>query len=221
MMEPVPHLMRECMPNLYSVTGEVGYQLENRSFSNTNQRYKFTGKEKDKDLENNYDYFGARYYDSRIANWTSLDPLFEKHMDLSPYNYVLRCPLVFFDPDGKQVNSNEKTLYTELMVQPVPFNPWTVFRKLIFDTQELNPKIPEAERGINEKETQIYKKGTEEIHKDQFNIWKKVLKDAHKKEVQNSTETKQDEDNKPQKDKTNKADNTKVEGKQYYPDPKN
>jgi hypothetical protein len=59
-------------------------------------------------LENNYDYFGARYYDSRIANWTSIDPLFEKHFDFSPYNYVLRNPIRLIDPDGKQVDVNEQ-----------------------------------------------------------------------------------------------------------------
>ncbi len=87
-----------------------GYLLEGRTYesvSSVNQRYKFTGKERDRDLESNYDYFGARYYDSRIANWTSIDPLFEKHFDYSPYNYVLRNPLVLIDPDGKQVDIKE------------------------------------------------------------------------------------------------------------------
>jgi len=77
-----------------------GYPLESRSYQSGEVRYKFTGKEKDKDLENNYDYFGARYYDSRIANWTSIDPLFEKHFDYSPYTFVMRNPLAFIDPDG-------------------------------------------------------------------------------------------------------------------------
>lgn len=63
-------------------------------------KYDFTGKERDD--QTTYDYFGARYYDSRVANWTSIDPLFEKHYDYSPFNYVLRSPLVLIDPDGKQ-----------------------------------------------------------------------------------------------------------------------
>jgi hypothetical protein len=33
-----------------------GYLLENRSDNPENSRYKFTGKESDKDIENNYDY---------------------------------------------------------------------------------------------------------------------------------------------------------------------
>ncbi len=40
-----------------------GYILEGRTYesvSSVNQRYKFTGKERDKDLESNYDYFVRR-----------------------------------------------------------------------------------------------------------------------------------------------------------------
>jgi RHS repeat-associated protein len=83
-----------------------GYPMENRSFTNGrisfSKTYEFTGKERDD--ESNYDYFGARYYDARVANWTSLDPLFEKHIGWTPYNYVLRSPLRLIDPDGKQVD---------------------------------------------------------------------------------------------------------------------
>jgi RHS repeat-associated protein len=77
-----------------------GYVMENRSYNSIVMKYDFTGKERDS--ETSYDYFGARYYDSRIANWTSIDPLFEKHFDFTPYNYVLRNPIILIDPDGRQ-----------------------------------------------------------------------------------------------------------------------
>ncbi|MBZ0201415.1 MAG: hypothetical protein K8I03_00200 [Ignavibacteria bacterium] len=86
-----------------------GYPLSNRTYeasTSVDQKYKFTSKQRDKesgiDGKNGYDYFGARYYDSRVANWTSADPLFEKHFDYSPYNYVLRNPIILIDPDGNQ-----------------------------------------------------------------------------------------------------------------------
>jgi RHS repeat-associated protein len=78
-----------------------GYLLPDRSYNLTDMKYDYTSKERD--TETNYDYFGARYYDSRIANWTSIDPLFEKHISFTPYNYVLRNPLRLIDPDGKQI----------------------------------------------------------------------------------------------------------------------
>ena len=74
-----------------------------RTYSTTDTTVnKFTGKERD--TETGYDYFGARYYDSRISVWLSPDPLFEKHLQWSPYNYVLRNPFVLIDPDGRQID---------------------------------------------------------------------------------------------------------------------
>lgn len=78
-----------------------GYPLENRSYQSDDINYKFTGKQRDD--ETGYDYFGARYYDARIANWGSVDPLMEKHIGWNPYNYVLRNPMALIDPDGKQI----------------------------------------------------------------------------------------------------------------------
>ncbi|MCZ2269392.1 MAG: RHS repeat-associated core domain-containing protein [Ignavibacteriales bacterium] len=81
-----------------------GMILNGRSTNSayTNAKYKFTSKERD--VETGYDYFGARYYDSRIGRWLQVDQLFEKHPDFSPYNYVLNNPLKLIDPDGKQVS---------------------------------------------------------------------------------------------------------------------
>ena len=62
------------------------------------ERYKFTGKERD--TETNYDYFGARYYDSDLGRWLTPDPLADKYPGWSPYNYCLNNPLKLVDPDG-------------------------------------------------------------------------------------------------------------------------
>jgi len=75
-----------------------GYPLENRSYQSDDIDYKFTGKQRD--AETGYDYFGARYYDARIANWTTTDPLFQKRIGNSPYNYVLRNPMILIDIRG-------------------------------------------------------------------------------------------------------------------------
>lgn len=80
-----------------------GLQLAGRSgnFGYANDKYKFTGKERD--TETGYDYFGARYYDSEIGRWLQVDPLADKYPGWSPYNYALNNPLKFVDTDGMGV----------------------------------------------------------------------------------------------------------------------
>ncbi|MBK9378655.1 MAG: RHS repeat-associated core domain-containing protein [Saprospiraceae bacterium] len=64
-------------------------------------RYRFTGKELDP-LSGLYD-FGARYYDPRLSVWFGVDPLAEKYPNWSVYNYVMNNPIIFTDPDGRDV----------------------------------------------------------------------------------------------------------------------
>ncbi len=80
-----------------------GMVMPGRSMNNSNPNsiYKFTGKERDE--ETHYDYFGDRYYDSRIGRWLSVDPLADKYAGWSPYNYVMNNPLILIDPDGREV----------------------------------------------------------------------------------------------------------------------
>ena len=63
-------------------------------------RYRYNGKEFNEDL-GLYDY-GARWYDPAIARWTSVDPLAEKMVSWSSYNYVFGNPISLVDPDGRK-----------------------------------------------------------------------------------------------------------------------
>ncbi|WP_300663729.1 RHS repeat-associated core domain-containing protein [Fluviicola sp.] len=49
----------------------------------------------------------ARYYDSDVARFLSLDPKASKYPSLSAYNYVGGNPLVFVDPDGRDIEPSE------------------------------------------------------------------------------------------------------------------
>jgi RHS repeat-associated protein len=55
----------------------------------------------ERDVETGLDYRGARFYDSDVARFLSLDPLAAQFPEWSAYNYVLGNPVMFVDPDGK------------------------------------------------------------------------------------------------------------------------
>jgi len=73
--------------------------------------YTFSAKERD--METQYSYFGARYYDAGLSIWLSVDPLASKYPHESPYAYCGNNPVMMIDPDGQEkliwLNKNLKT----------------------------------------------------------------------------------------------------------------
>jgi RHS repeat-associated protein len=74
---------------------------------NAGQPRKYTGKERDK--ETGLDYFGARYYGSKVGRFTTVDPVQTIQENLvdpqrwNRYAYARNNPLRYVDPDGKAV----------------------------------------------------------------------------------------------------------------------
>ncbi len=60
----------------------------------------YNGKEWVNDLDLGMNDYGARWYDPTVARWSSVDPLAEMRLGLSPYNYVQNNPLIRIDPTG-------------------------------------------------------------------------------------------------------------------------
>ncbi|MDX9697477.1 MAG: RHS repeat-associated core domain-containing protein [Bacteroidales bacterium] len=89
--QPIQHLH-------YLPFGEDWVDQRNSSW---NAPYTFSGKEKD--VETGYGYFGARYYDSGLSIWLSVDPMSDKYPSMSPYNYCANNPVILVDPDGREV----------------------------------------------------------------------------------------------------------------------
>ena len=74
-----------------------------QEISNSGVKYAFaTGKELD---ESDLYYFGARYYDSDLGRFTSVDPVKENE----PYSYVRNNPLNLVDPNGKDQETIDYT----------------------------------------------------------------------------------------------------------------
>ncbi len=80
----------------YMPYGEMWYNQRGSAY---NERYKYTGKERDEETDN--DYFGARYYAAYTPMWLSPDPLMDKYPGISPYAYCHWNPMKYVDPDGK------------------------------------------------------------------------------------------------------------------------
>ena len=55
---------------------------------------------KELDNETSYTYFGARYYDSELSSWLSVDPMASSRSWVSPYSYCQNYPIGRIDPTG-------------------------------------------------------------------------------------------------------------------------
>lgn len=63
-----------------------------------NSPYLFNAKEFDE--ETGLYYYGARYYDPRLAMWLGVDALAEKYPNMGAYAYCANNPVKLVDPDG-------------------------------------------------------------------------------------------------------------------------
>ena len=94
--------------NAYHPFGTPIYAL---GTNESQQHYKYNGKEFD-ELHglNTYDY-GARQYAPLLPLWNRVDPLAEKYYGVSPYAYCANNPVTFVDPDGRNPIYNSKGIF--------------------------------------------------------------------------------------------------------------
>lgn len=101
---------------------------EQRRSGTFNNIFKFNGKELD--TETGLYYYGARYYNPRISNWLSVDPIalwqpvqenehyilgqhnggYFNPKNMSVYGYTYQNPIRYVDPNGKQSDTVDKIL---------------------------------------------------------------------------------------------------------------
>ena len=99
----------------YAPYGEL---IANQQLMGYDERYKFTGKERD--TETGYDYFGARYWWIG-GTWLSVDPLADKYLYISPYAYCNWNPVKYIDPDGRGPK-DRVILAREFVNQNIPYD---------------------------------------------------------------------------------------------------
>jgi len=79
----------------------LGMTMENRSMTNVDPKWRFTGKEKS--ASTGHYLFGARTYNPQTGRWDQVDPLAENYMNMNPYNYCANNPIRFIDKDGREI----------------------------------------------------------------------------------------------------------------------
>ena len=88
----------------YIPYGEVF--IEQQNDAEWSSPFRFTGKELDE--ETGLYYFGARYFDPKIVNWLSTDPLERRYPHVNSYGYTIGNPVHFIDNEGKEPIFNIK-----------------------------------------------------------------------------------------------------------------
>lgn len=86
------------MPVQYLHYGPYGEIMENQAPYGYDERFTFTGKERDE--ETGYLHFDARNFSDILGNWLSVDPLADKYPWISPYAYCGWNPVKYVDLDG-------------------------------------------------------------------------------------------------------------------------
>lgn len=82
-----------------------GVTMKGRDFNSSTSRFGFNSMEKIEETETMD--FGARLLDGDLGVWLALDPLMAKYPGMSPYCFVANSPLIFVDPDGREVKAHD------------------------------------------------------------------------------------------------------------------
>ena len=80
-----------------------GVELDGRTQSNSGYRYSFQGQEKENEVKGDgktFD-FGARFYDSRVGRFLTVDPKAREFPWQTTYNYAANSPLILVDENGE------------------------------------------------------------------------------------------------------------------------
>ncbi|MDD3626785.1 MAG: RHS repeat-associated core domain-containing protein, partial [bacterium] len=84
--------------NKYEPFGDI---IWSKSYIDTDNNYKFTGKERDK--ESNLDYFNARYLDTKLGRFMKVDVVtgnIKSPQTLNRWVYCNNNPIKYVDPTG-------------------------------------------------------------------------------------------------------------------------
>ena len=112
----VEYYHTDAIGNVRAITDASGNVIERHDYQPYGEEWlpqggaqplRFTGKERD--AETGLDYFGARYYGSKVGRFTTVDPVYTWQENLvdpqrwNRYAYARSNPLRYVDPDGRVI----------------------------------------------------------------------------------------------------------------------
>ena len=114
---------------------------------NVGQSYRYTGKPMDEEMDMDWYYYGARYYDPEIGRFLSVDPAGGKYPSWSPYAYCLNNPMRLVDPDGRRSLLPPSGAFARLnWLGEMMFGPP---RSLTFDTEKPKQYLTNGSTGLS------------------------------------------------------------------------
>ena len=89
--------------NAYYPFGAIIPDLSNPAWPDQKNLYKYNAKELQEEMGLQWLDYGARMMDPVVGRWWTPDPLAEKYYSTSPYAFCLNNPILYVDPDGREV----------------------------------------------------------------------------------------------------------------------
>jgi RHS repeat-associated protein len=84
------------------------------------QKYKYNGKELDRFLGWDMLDYGARWYDSKLQCWSTVDPLAEKYYHISPYVYCADNPVKYVYLQEDSISLDLQAINAILFLRGLP-----------------------------------------------------------------------------------------------------
>ena len=115
----------------------------------------FTGHEKESDLAEGIYTTEYRLYDARVGRWLSVDPLWEKYVGMSPYNYCAGNPVKLVDPDGREISDEESNIKANIIINNASAKIKVIEKEMkeypeSCDLNEMNAQISQLQKTIQD-----------------------------------------------------------------------